>query len=75
MLDFTPDVPPNPPILSNDEIPKGEMELYCRSESSFLPEGKTFADLTEEELKELQSKYRFSPLKPSTYQGITGRKK
>ena len=35
-------------------------------------EGKTWADLTEKEKKEAQAKYRFDPMRPGVYQGITG---
>ena len=56
----------------NPEVVPDEMEIYWRDEKYFLPEGKTFADLTEEELKALKNKYRFSPLRPGVYQGITG---
>ena len=48
------------------------MNIFMRTESSFLPEGKTWDDLTYEERKELQNKYRFSPFRPGMYQGITG---
>ena len=54
------------------EIPKNEMDIFYRAEESFLPEGKTWADLTEKEIAEIRSRYRFDPLRPGTYQGITG---
>lgn len=49
-----------------------ELDIFYRSEASFLPEGKTFEDLTDEERKKVQNQYRFSPLRPGIYQGITG---
>lgn len=61
----------DPPISTNSEIPKDAMDIFYRSESQFLPEGKTFADLTETEQEELRCKYRFDCLKPGCYQGIT----
>ena len=55
-----------------EDIPK-EMDIFFRSEASFLPKGRTFADLTPEESELLKERYRFSPLRPGIYQGITGR--
>lgn len=76
MIEFTPDTPPkSDPIFNNEEIPKDEMEIYYKDESEFLPPGKKMEELTQEERNELQNKYRFSPLRPSTYQGITGIKR
>ena len=49
-----------------------ELDIFYRSFESFLPEGKTFDDLTEEEKKSVKNQYRFSPLRPGIYQGITG---
>jgi len=59
------------PIETNEEIPK-ELNIFFRSENAFLPEGKTLADLTSDELKQLRAKYRFDPYKPGLYQTITG---
>ena len=59
------------PIFNSQEIPK-EMDIFVRSEESFLPEGKTFDDLTEEEKITLRNQYRFSSYRPGIYQGITG---
>lgn len=61
-----------PGISPNQDIPKNEMDIFYRVESEFLPEGKTWDDLTDKEKAELKSKYRFDPLRPGTYQGITG---
>ena len=58
-------------VDTNSEIPK-EMDIFQRTEESFLPEGRTFEDLTEKELRELKNKYRFRYFKPGKYQGITG---
>jgi hypothetical protein len=63
----TPDI-----VQNNQDIPTGEMEIFYKTEAEFLPEGKTFADLTEDELNALRAKYRFSPMRPSSYQNITG---
>jgi len=63
-----------PPPESNNvlaDIPE-EMDIYWRGEDSFLPEGKEFSDLTEAELKRLKSQYRFCPMRPGIYQGISG---
>lgn len=72
MLDFIPYIKPDDPIPNNQDIPKDEMDIFFRNEADFLPPGKTFDDLTAEELQLLRSQYRFSPLRPGTYQGITG---
>ena len=58
-------------IDTYDSVPK-EFNIFFRSENQFLPEGKTFDDLTEEEKKDVQNKYRFDPYRPGVYQGITG---
>lgn len=75
MLPFQPDLAPNepvdPPITNGQDIPK-ELDIFFRSESAFLPEGKTFETLTKEEREELRSRYRFDPFRPGLYQGITG---
>ena len=59
-------------IFKEGAIPK-ELDVFYRDEAYFLPEGKTFADLTDEEMAALRSKYRFSPLKPGLNQAISGR--
>lgn len=59
-------------ITTNDEIPKDELDIFFRDEAQFLPPGKTWADLSPEELKLARDRYRFDPLKPGMYQGITG---
>jgi len=71
MLDFIPDDTPPDPIFNPQVIPK-ELEIYYQSEADFLPPGKTFADLTPEEAKMLQSQYRFSPYRPGYYQTLSG---
>jgi hypothetical protein len=48
-----------------------EMNVFQRTESQFLPPGKDFSDLTEEELIHLKRQYRFDYYKPGVYQGIT----
>lgn len=59
-------------VPNNQDIPTDEMDIFFRSEDEFLPEGKTWADLTEKELAEVRAKYRFDPMRPGMYQGITG---
>lgn len=63
--------PCDDPIYNVDEVPK-EMDIFFKSEASFLPEGKDFKDLTPEEEARLRSQYRFSPLRPGLYQTLTG---
>ena len=55
----------------SSDVPK-EFDIFYRTESEFLPGGKTFADLTPEEREKVRNQYRFDPLKPGCYQGITG---
>ena len=59
------------PIDSWSEIPK-EWDIFFREIEAFLPEGKTLDDLTPEELKKIRSQYRFDPMRPGVYQGLTG---
>jgi hypothetical protein len=69
---FQPDLVPRPdPIPNGQDIPKDE-DIFFRDETDFLPEGKKFEDLTEQEKKDLKNKYRFDPMRPGIYQGITG---
>ena len=58
-------------VNTSQEIPK-EMDIFYRQIYAFIPEGKTWADLTEEEKKIIEDQFRFDPLKPGVYQGITG---
>jgi len=53
------------------EVPD-EMDVYMRTESSFLPPGKTWDDLTPEERAEVKLKYRFDCFKPGQFQNISG---
>lgn len=71
MNEFQPHIPRNDPVPTTSEIPE-ELEIFYRDEREFLPEGKDFDDLTEAEKKKLRNQYRFDPLKPGIYQGITG---
>ena len=64
------DVLPNQSVETQSDVPI-EMEIYTITEESLLPAGKTFADLTPQEAEELKLRYRFAPMKPGTYQGIT----
>lgn len=58
-------------IDNNQDVPK-EMDIFYSCLSSFIPAGKTWTDLTPEEQEEIKNKYRFSPMKPGIYQGISG---
>jgi hypothetical protein len=53
------------------EVPN-ELNIFMRTEASFLPPGKTWNDLTPEERQEVELKYRFSSFVPGMYQTITG---
>ena len=52
------------------EVPK-EFDIFMRTESEFLPPGKTFDDLTPEELERLKGQYRFDPFKPGIPQTLS----
>jgi hypothetical protein len=71
MVPFGINMPSSDPIFNVESIPK-EMDIYFKSEQSFLPDGKTFSELTPEEEARLRSQYRFSPFKPGIYQTLTG---
>ena len=58
------------PIVNN--VPK-EMDVFYQTEATFLPEGKTFAQLTKEESDLVRTKYRFAYMVPGLYQQITWR--
>ena len=70
-LPFNPNLNPEHTVSLNDSVPK-ELEIFYQDETEFLPDGKSFKDLTTEELAELKLKYRFGYLKPGLYQSITG---
>lgn len=54
------------------ETPRDEMNVFFRNERAFLPPGKDFSDLTNEELAVVSNKYRWDVFLPGCYQGITG---
>lgn len=70
-LDFIKASPPREENNIIADIPK-ELDIFYRDEEWFLPEGKTFADLTEQEKADLRQKYRFSPMRPGIYQTLSG---
>ena len=71
LLEFRPEYPVEHSVDTGQEIPK-ELDIFFMSEKDFLPPGKTFKDLTPEEMERLRSQYRFTALRPGIYQGITG---
>ena len=72
MEDFTSYTSQQQEAVFNPQVIPDSEDIYWRDERYFLPEGKDFKDLTEEEKKLLKNKFRFSPLRPGKYQGITG---
>jgi hypothetical protein len=66
--------PPPDPVPNNQDIPKDELDIFFRDIKQFLPPGKTFADLTPEELELVKNRYRFDYYRPGQYQGVTGLK-
>lgn len=69
---FEPQTPEQQEAIFNPQVIPDEEEIYWRDERYWLPEGKDFSDLTEEELRLLKNKYRFDPLRPGKYGGLTG---
>ena len=69
-IPFTPAYPNKPLDLASD-IPK-ELDIFFQNEGHFLPEGKTFAELTKDESDQVRNRFRFSHYRPGIYQGITG---
>jgi len=59
------------PVTTGEEIPK-TLDIFQRTESQFLPDGKSVTDLTEDEAAQVKRQYRFDPYKPGIYQTITG---
>lgn len=59
-------------LETNKNVPK-EMDIFARSFSFFMPKGRRWEDLTPKEKEEVKNKYRFSPMVPGIYQGITGK--
>ena len=56
LLKFIPAIPSDEYVVeSASDVPK-ELDVYYRVESQFLPEGKTFDDLTDEEKITLKNK-------------------
>ena len=71
MLPFRGWNPPPEPVFDPEIIPE-EMDIFYKDQASFLPEGKTFDNLTPQEEIAVRTQYRFSPFRPGQYQGITG---
>lgn len=72
MEEFVSLTPEQQEAVFNPQVIPDEDEIYWRDERYWLPEGKDFSDLTPEEKTELKNKYRFDPLRPGKYQGLTG---
>ena len=62
---------PDSAVDTNQEISK-EMDIFFRTIQDFIPEGKTWDELTAEEQEIIKNQYRFDYLKPGCYQNITG---
>jgi len=72
LADIILDTPREAPIPNNQDIPTDEMDIFFRNENEFLPNGKTWNELSAEEMQLARSRYRFDPMRPGVYQGITG---
>ena len=78
LLPFFPTQPdPDPePITTGVGVERTiskDMDLFRRGESDFLPDNKTFEELTDQEKQDLRNKYRFSAWRPGLYSGIRWR--
>ena len=62
----------DPPIPNNQDISKDDMDIFYRNIYAFIPEGKTWEQLTSEEKKKAMDQYKYDYLRPGVYQGITG---
>jgi len=71
MMPFVPEVPRTEVVFDLSDVPK-EFDIFWRDYASFLPPGKTIAELTDAERKAIGDMYRFTPYRPGIYQGITG---
>ena len=59
-------------VSPNQDIPKDQLDIFFRDIQAFIPEGKTWDDLTDKEQAEIKDKYRFDPMRPGMYGAITG---
>ena len=57
---------------NNSDIVNNVLDVYYRSINAFVPPGKTWETLTEEEKEKIKAQYRFDYMRPSQYQTITG---
>ena len=64
--------PKKPSVPNNQDIPKDELDILYRTIQAFIPAGKTWEQCTPEEQKKAMDQYRFDPMRPGVYQGITG---
>ena len=58
-------------LPSYDQEGEGAFLPFLRTESDFLPDGKHFEDLSQDEKDALRDSYRFDPYRPGLKQGIT----
>ena len=71
ILEFSNESSAEEPVFNPEIIPE-ELDIFYRQIKAFLPEGKTLEDLTPEELAKARAQYRFDPMRPGIYQGISG---
>lgn len=57
--------------VSNDDVPD-ELNIFFRNEAFFLPDGKTWDDLSDGEKKIARDRYRFDPMRPGMNQTLSG---
>jgi len=55
-------------VNTMDNVSK-DLDIHFWTENYFLPEGKTFDELTDQETHELRQQYRFDPYRPGVYYG------
>ena len=55
-------------VSTMDEVSK-DLDIFFWNEVYFMPEGKSFETLTDEERHEVRQRYRFDPYRPGVYHG------
>lgn len=68
MIELLPFHASPPTVSTGDEVSK-DMDIFFWNEAYFLPEGKGFDNLTDEEKHAVRTCYRFDPYRPGINYG------